>query len=231
MVCMFNKSCLFFLSILIYSLQNPRKRAVSESAGKFPKKIKLEDSEFSKTIDSMHCKKSKSEPPSLQKVTTAALLNSKEGESTSTITPLYKSVMRNNRRRITTISPSSSARSSINTLSNMSTSSRPTRTNSVGKSIQDFFAARGASAPVFSSTSQQGSTPTVKYFGPPSQLVRSVNQRQEPAVSPSATGSGTSSRNRTSSKTTGDQSGARSVRMNCTKGIRDLICSILFPVS
>lgn len=206
---MFNKTLFYFLSLLIYSLQNPRKRAVSESAGNNPKKIKLEDSDFSKIIDSVHCKKSKSEPPSLQKVAPAALLNSKEGERTSKITPRYKSVMRNNRRRNTTISPSSSARSSVNILSNMSSPSRTIRTNSVGKSIQDFFAARGASAPVFSSTSQQGSTPTLKYIGPPSQVVRSVNQHQEPAVSPSATGSGTSGRNRTSSKTTGDQSGAR----------------------
>ena len=82
--------------------------------------------------------------------------------------------------------------------------------NSVAKSIQDYNAKRAASAPALTSTaSQQGSTPTVNYMGPPNQLVRSAIQQQRPPAPPSASSNGDNSRSGASANNNRDQAGPR----------------------
>lgn len=205
-------------------LQNTRKRANSECNENKKKKIRLEEgvhsinttcyATSSKTIKPGKKKKSQSEPPSFKKKCVTPEIKKYASGNLPTSTVSGSSLKDKNFRNRRTSSSASTASRSYSSSTPFSSSIYPSvvgvdrqRTNSVGRSLQKFNPFRGASAPVLSSASLQGSTPTVRYIGPPNQVVRSGIQ-QMPAP-PSASGSGTNGRNCSSATASGDQAGPR----------------------
>lgn len=206
----------FFVSLTIFLIQIRSKRCASEPKFEQAKRIKSEDTNL--PMNSIHVDieqashvkdhsftKSQSEPPLIKRKN--HISNTNIGANKFKKASVIHSPRIEKKRRSKTYSPSLTRSSSRP--STFGTVVTRSRTNSVGTSLQHFQANRAVSLPIVRSiASQQGSTPAVRYVGPPSQLVRAAQHQPSP-VPPSISSRGTNARNSDSRNISGNQASSR----------------------